>query len=289
MDMSLFRAPSSDSSSSSSSVSPDSGEAVSTERLSLSSESSQPPPRRRYGRPRYNDTSHNPDGSKKYTFEFGGGFTNPAYGTGDYSKLNYKFQAGAGRNFNNKIGVLVQFDWDNFGIQTNTLNTLLATYNALGATDQYGNPLSRIGGTTHIWSFSLNPVYTIMQGEKTGAYIVGGVGFYHKATNITTPSTGTYCDYYYGCYQYPANASIDKYNSNAPGYSGGLGLTYRPSRFSGMKFFAEARYVYISNKARPYYVGNGNPPSGYPASYFNAFPQNSATTSYIPVTFGVRF
>ena len=35
----------------------------------------QPPPRRRYGRPRYNDSSHNADGSSKYAFIAGGGFT----------------------------------------------------------------------------------------------------------------------------------------------------------------------------------------------------------------------
>ena len=37
----------------------------------------QPPPRRRYGRPRYNDNSHNPDGSNKYTFIVGAGALRP--------------------------------------------------------------------------------------------------------------------------------------------------------------------------------------------------------------------
>jgi hypothetical protein len=284
MDLSVL---SGESATSSSSSSASTDPAIDSERLNLSSESNQPPPRRRYGRPRYNDNSHNADGSKKLTFELGGGFTVPVGGTHDYSKLNYKFQVGAGRNFNKTFGVLAQFDWDNFGIQTNTLNSLLATYNSLGASDQSGNPLSQIGGNTHIWSFSINPIINILQSESTGVYVVGGVGFYHKATNITTPSVGTYCDYYYGCYQYPANASIDKYNSNAPGFSGGLGFTYRGSRFSGVKFFTEARYVYIANSERPYYDGTKG--TQLSPTYFNVFPQNSAKTSYIPVTFGVRF
>ena len=276
---------------------PDSGESSSTssssadsvlaaERLSLS-DTNQPPPRRRYGRPRYSDKSHNVDGSNKYTYVLGVGFTNPTGGTRDYSKLNYKFQVGAGRNFNNKVGVLAQFDWDNFGIQTGTLNNLLAIYNKLGATDQSGNPISRIGGSIHAWSFSINPVVTLVQSEKAGVYAVVGVGFYHKSTNITTPIIATYYDPYYGYYQAAANSSIDKYTSNAPGYSGGLGFTYRGSRFSGVKFFTEARYVYINNSPRPYYDGTTG--TKLSPTYFNVFPQNSATTSYVPVTVGLRF
>jgi len=271
--------------SSSSSLTPD---ATTDERLNLSStDSTQPPPRRSYGRPRYNDKSHNPDGSNRYTFEVGAGFTMPTGGTHDYLKPSYKFQVGAGRNFNKSAAVLAQFDWDNFGIQTSTLNTLLPIYQSLCGSGCTGASISQIGGTNHAWSFSINPMYTFTQSEKTGAYVVAGVGFYHKVTNITTPVTGTYCDYYYGCYSYPANSTIDKYTSNAPGFNGGLGFTYRPSRFAGEKFFVEARYVYIDNKSRPYYDGTKG--TSLSATYFNLFPQNSNTTSYVPVTVGLRF
>ena len=55
------------SSSSSSSSSTDSADAV--DRLAFNSlESFQPPPRRRYGRPRYSDSHTNPDGSSKFAF-----------------------------------------------------------------------------------------------------------------------------------------------------------------------------------------------------------------------------
>jgi hypothetical protein len=274
------------SNSSSSSASAFADSALAAERLSLS-DTGQPPPRRRYGRPRYSDKSHNADGSNKYTYVLGVGFTNPTAGTRDYSKLNYKFQVGAGRNFNNKIGVIAQFDWDNFGIQTSTLNYLLAVYNRLGATDQNGNPINQIGGNTHAWSFSINPVVNLVQSEKIGVYTVVGVGFYHKSTNITTPIVATYYDPYYGYYQAAANSSIDKYTSNAPGFNGGLGLTYRTSRFSGVRLFVEGRYVYINNSQRPYYDGTTG--TKLSPTYFNVFPQNSATTSYVPVTVGLRF
>ena len=271
----------------SSSVSPDPVEA---ERLNLSNtDASQPPPRRSYGRPRYNDRSHNADGSNKYTFEVGVGLTAPVGGTHNYSTLSYAFQGGIGRNFNKSLALVAQFDYDHFGIQTSTLNALLPIYQRLCQSNctSTGSPIQQIGGSTHIWSFSLNPVYTFAQSEKAGAYVVGGMGFYHKVTNITTPDVGTYCDYYGFCYQYPANSTIDKYTSNAPGYSGGLGLTYRPSRFASEKFFVEARYVFIDNQPRPYFDGTKG--TSLTPTYLNLLPQNSARTSYIPIKIGLRF
>lgn len=278
-----------DTASSSSSSSTDGANAVAAERFSLSDTTTQPPPRRRYGRPRYTDNMHNADGSNKYAFEVGGGFTLPTGGTHNYLSTSYGFQGGVGKNFNKNLALMAQFDWANFGIQTNTLNNQLALYNSFGATDQNGAPLSQLGGSSHIWSLTLNPIYNFAQTEKSGAYVVAGVGFYHKTANFTIPSIGQYCDPYYGyCYQYQANQSIDKYTSNSAGFNAGIGYTYKFSRFANQRFFAEARYVYTANSRRAA-VGTTaeNTPPGSTA--FNAFPQNSAPTTYIPITFGVRF
>jgi len=49
----------------------------------------------------------------------------------------------------------------------------------------------------------LNPTLHCRR-RLVGAYAVLGGGFYHKVTNFTVPTIGTYCDYYYGCYQYQA-------------------------------------------------------------------------------------
>ncbi len=271
-----------DSSSSSSADADVPADPVAAERFSLS-DSTQPPPRRRYGRPRYTDNQHNADGSNKYMFVVGGGFTLPTGGTHSYLSPSYNFQGGIGRNFNKNLGVIAQFDWANFGIQTNTLNDLLATYNSLGATDQSGAALTQLGGSSHIWSFTLDPVYNFTTHGKSGGYVVGGVGFYHKTANFTIPAVGEYCDPYYGCYEYQANQSIDKYTSNAFGVNGGVGYTYKPSEFSNLKIYAEARYVFVDNSPKPYSEGSST------NTYFNVFPQNSARTTYIPITFGIRF
>ena len=123
-------------------------------------------------------------------------------------------------------------------------------YNNLGFTDSDGNPVdfSGLDGNAHIWSFSLNPTLNFYQGDKLGAYAVVGGGFYHKVTDFTLPQLGEGYSYYYGPYEYTYNQNIDTYTSNAPGVTGGIGVTYKFSRFANQRFFAEARYVHTFNQ-----------------------------------------
>jgi hypothetical protein len=261
-----------------------SDEAVNAESFNLSSDADQPPPRRKYSRPNYNDSRTNSDGSEKYTFFVGGGFTLPVGGSHNYLATSYNIQAGAGRNFNKKFGVDIQFDWDNFGFQTATLNNLLAIYNGppIFATDQNGNPLSQIGGSSHIWSFTVDPIYNFYTSDNWGGYVTGGTGFYHKTGNVTTPTIEEE-DTFFGPIQFQANQTIDKYTSNAIGINAGVGVTYKFSRFAGERFYVEGRYVYTFNSPRDFSFGDAA------GNGFNVFPQISAKTGYIPVTFGVRF
>ena len=165
-----------------------SAELAAVESFDLSGSADQPPPRRKYSRPNYNDSRTNSDGSAKYTFFGGGGFTLPTGGTHNYLTTSYDVQAGAGRNFNKTFGVNVQFDWANFGFQTATLNNLLAIYNA---PPLYAN-FNQLGGTSHDWSHR-RPIANFYSSDTFGAYVVGGAGFYHKTANFTIPSLGEYC------------------------------------------------------------------------------------------------
>jgi hypothetical protein len=256
-----------------------SAELANVESFNLSGSADQPPPRRRYGRPNYNDSHTNSDGSAKYTFLVGGGFTLPVGGSHNYLATSYNIQAGAARNFNKKFGVQVEFDWANFGFQTATLNNQLAIYN--GPFFLYGIP--QLGGSSHVWSFTLNPIMNFYTSDTWGAYVIGGGGFYHKTANFTTPVIAQACSPFYGCYAYQANQTIDKYTSNAFGVNAGIGATYKFSRFAGERFYVEARYVYTFNSSRAFDYGDVN------FNNVNVFPQNSAKTGFIPVTFGVRF
>ena len=235
--------------------------------------------RRRYGAPRYRGGNTNPDGSEKYTAYAGGGFDASVGTNSNYLTPSWALQVGAGRNFNKHFGVNIEFDYDHFGLSGAAVNY----YSGL-----YGDPTntSGFGGNNHIWSFNFQPVYQIYSGPGLGAYLTGGVGFYHKVTNFTYPEQEVYCDPIYGfCEEGYVNANIDHYTSNAPGFDGGIGLTYKFSRFSNERLYAEARYVFVDNQFKAgitttneaTYTGN------------NLFPQNSNTTSYFPIKFGIRF
>jgi hypothetical protein len=275
-------------SSSSSDSSSSTSSPVETERLSLMGDALQPPPRRTYGRPRYNDNSHNPDGSSKYTFEAGVGLTQPLGNTYHYLTPSYSFQVGFGRNFSKQFATLLQFDWDNFGFNGRTLGNQLALYDyGVSTSSQYY--LSSLDGNSHVWSFTLNPKYTFIDGDKFGAYGVAGVGFYHKVANFTTPVQGTGYDYYYGFYTYTANETIDHYTSNAPGFNAGFGLTYKPSKFANERLFAEIRYDIILNSQRTGVTINSSSATLNSYTGTDFYPANSNRTTYLPIKFGIRF
>jgi hypothetical protein len=241
----------------------------------------QPPPRRSYGRrTNYSDRWHNADGSNKYTFEGGVGFTVPTGSSGKELGTNFKFQVGGGYNFSKKFAVLLQYDYDKFGLTGGNLDRQFNRYNALNLVDDNGNPVdfSGLGGNAHVWSITLNPTYTFYQADSLGAYVIGGGGFYRKVTNFTLPQTGVYCDFFGFCYQFTQNQTFDHYSNNAGGVNGGVGFTYRFSRFASEKFFAEVRYVWVDNQPS---ANSSNPDALYP--------ENNKRTEYIPITFGIRW
>jgi hypothetical protein len=239
-----------------------------------SDSATQPPPRRRYGRPNYSDSHTNPDGSSKFTFMVGAGLSSPVEDTGKYLTPNFAFQVGGGRNWSKKFGVLVQFDYDKFGFQGSTLANQQNLYNTgIPSSSEYY--LSTLDGNSHVWSFTLDPTYTFYTGDTYSAYAVGGVGFYHKTANFFVPATEEACSFY-GCFDYAADETVDKYTSNAPGFNGGMGMTFKPSRFAGERFYLEARFVYVDNSPRA-------------ASATNYYPPNANQTYYIPATLGLRF
>jgi len=255
--------------------------------------SSQPPPRRRYGRPNYASGNSNADGSEKYTFLAGAGLSGPIGNTHKYETPSYGFQFGFGRNFNKVEGVIFQFDYDHFGLQGATLANEEYVYNYYCTTAQqnagYCTLITNLDGSNHVWSFTLNPTFSIPTSGSLGAYAVVGAGFYHKVTNFTEPSTGYYYDPYYGYIPYSANQVIDHYSSNAVGVNGGFGVTYKFSKFSNERFYMEARYVYVANSQRIGVTAANVGIFGATYNGYNYYPANSNRTTFIPVNFGIRF
>jgi len=255
----------------SSSSAPD---AVAEERDSLASGSTadQPPPgRRTYGRPRYADNLHNADGSTKIAFEVGGGFAAPAGATAHYQTLSYKFSVGGGLNFNKNFGVLLQYDYDRMNVPSSIIQGMQNAYVNNGLAS--ASDVAGLDANTHLWSLSINPTYSFQGAGRSGAYLVGGVGYYRKTTNFTLPSTSFFCDSFGFCQAYNTNQTVDQYTNGAVGVNGGVGLTYKVSNFSSNRLFAEARYVWVNN--------NGDKNQFYPP--------NGYRTGYFPVTVGLRW
>jgi hypothetical protein len=236
--------------------------------------------RQRYGRPRYRGGNTNADGSPKWDFYVGGGFGMPVGTQSNYLSTAWGFHGGGGRMFNRLVGVNLEFSYDHFGMTGATVDQQSEFY--------FGDTAADTGllGNSHVWSFSLQPVVNIRSGEGLGAYVTGGVGFYHKVANFTLPEEEEYCDPYFGiCEPIEVEGVVDHYSSNAPGFDGGFGVTYKFSRFASERVYAEVRYVYVDNSYKPgLTVANAGTYDGN-----NLFPQNSQHTSYIPVKFGLRF
>src|SRR6185437_5232650 len=212
----------------------------------------------RYGRPKYHGANTNADGSPKWDFFVGGGFGVPIGDQFNYATTSWAFGGGGGRMWNAHFGANIEFNYDHFGMTGSTLqnqqslyNKSLALYNSQVPPQNQVGLISGLDGNNHIWSFSLQPIYNLPSGEGMGVYITGGAGYYHKVANFTVPSIGTYCDPFYGCYAYTANQVIDHYTSNAFGVNGGVGVTYKFSRFSSQRLYAEVRYVHLFNSYRP--------------------------------------
>ena len=239
--------------SSSSSSSSSSSDALAEDSLGSAAPASfQPPPRRRYGQPTYAGGNTNPDGSAKWTFMVGGGPTIPIGITHKYQTPAWDFQVGGGRNWSKTFGVLMQFDYDHFGLQGATLANEQYVYNYYCSQSAQNQGLctiiTNLDGSNHVWSFTLNPIFTLPTEGSLGAYLATGVGFYHKVTDFTVPGTGYYYDPYYGYIPYAANQVIDHYTSNAAGVNAGVGLTWKFSKFSNQKFYVEGRYVVVFNQ-----------------------------------------
>lgn len=238
--------------------------------------------RRRYGSPRYRGSNTNEDGSEKYVFFAGAGFGQPLGNTYHYLNPNYGFQVGVGRNFNKSFGTMLQFDYDKFGFNKRTISNQAYIYSGdANAAD------NAIDGSTHVWSFTIDPTYTFKSSEGLGGYLVVGAGFYHKVADFTAPQEEEYFDPYYGYVAVDVQSNIDHYTSNSFGANGGFGLTYKFSRFSNERLYGEVRYVFVDNQQRRgFTVANLNQAT---VTSTNFYPANSNRTTYIPVKFGIRF
>jgi Outer membrane protein beta-barrel domain len=184
-------------------------------------------------------------------FNVGGGVGYPQGDLKSFVNHSGNFVAGGGYNFTRYLGVDTEYFWEDLPIKDQVLQQLNATTQNVRA-QQYA------------WTF--NPIVEVPLVKNFGTYVIGGIGWYHRSGQTTTPAVGAVCipywSWWYGCTLATTDIVTASRGSSAFGKNIGIGFTYR-IRESHLKIYAEARY--------------------HEASY------NNVPTKLVPITFGVRW
>jgi opacity protein-like surface antigen len=185
----------------------------------------------------------------KLLFNIGGGIGFPQGDLGSFVNNGANVVVGAGYGFNKVFGVDAEFMWHDLPINS-TFKDLLQTS----------------GASARQYSVTFNPIVHVPLGHRLGAYVIGGIGWYHRSGETTTPGVGVICDPYwswwYGCAIGTVDFVTGSTSANAFGENIGGGLTIRLGE-SRAKFYTEVRYHH----------------AGY----------NKVSTNILPLTFGLRW
>jgi len=186
----------------------------------------------------------------RFTFDVGGGFTQPLGHLDGRIDTGWNIQAGAGVNIVPRLGVMVQFMYNEAGLNGSFLQSI-------------GEP----DGNFRLWGFSLDPIVHLNPRGHVDFYLIGGPGIYRRTVEFTQPTVATVTafDPFFGYFfpvNVPANQVIGSFSTTKFGMNGGGGLSFRLGH-GNAKLFAEARYIKMYTKG--------------------------TSTSLLPVTFGFRF
>ncbi len=190
-------------------------------------------------------------GTNKWNFHIGAGFTEPVRYSGDRLNRGFNANVGAGVNFVPEFGMVGEFGFNNLGLSR-------------GALDAAGVP----DGSSRIYSLTLNPIVRFNPRGRFDAYLMGGGGYYRRTIEFTAPTvtTVTAFDPYWGVFfpaAVPADVVLGSFSQNKGGWNVGGGISVRLSGDSETKFFAESRYHYLYT--------------------------TPVRTTILPVTFGLRW
>ncbi len=172
----------------------------------------------------------------RFSFELGGGFTQPVGNTGRYLNDGWNVQGGIGYNFSSYLGVLSELGYNSLGFNGATVSSL-------------GYP----SGDVHVFSATIDPIVHLTPRSHFDLYAVGGGGLYHWSEQFSAP-TGVVTPFATGSFPVLIPNVGDAYSVNKPGFNAGMGVAVG-TKWHG-KIFAEARYVHIfmNNNMRADYI-----------------------------------
>lgn len=187
--------------------------------------------------------------TSRFTFDVGGGFTQPVGNTSRHLDTGWNIKGGAGYNFNRYFGTIVEVGYNRFDINGATLSNA-------------GFP----GGNMQVFSATLDPIVHTNAFAHADVYIIGGGGLYRTTQEFTQPSSTSVLGYdpFFGFYNaaVPTTEILSSYSVNKPGVNIGAGVSFG-TKWRG-KVYAESRYNRI-------------------------FTGNNRHADYIPVSFGYRW
>jgi len=185
----------------------------------------------------------------RFLINVGGGMGYPQGDLNTFALSSGSFVAGGGYNFTRNFGVDTEYYWQDLPIDDHFRELIKAP---------------NVRARQYAWTF--NPIVRVPLGRKFGAYVIGGIGWYHRSGEATTPALGVICDPYwswwYGCTIGSSDIVLKSKSSSAFGHNVGVGLTYRLGE-SQLKLYTEVRY--------------------HQASYHNV------STQLVPVVIGIRW
>ena len=182
-------------------------------------------------------------------FNIGGGVGFPQSDLSNFINSGGHAVIGVGYAFSRVFGMNTEFMWHDLPVNEKTQDFLRTP-----------------GAEARQYSWTFNPILRIPEGHRFGAYAIGGIGWYHRSGETTTPAVGVDCDpswsCWYGCGIGTVNFVTGSTSANAFGGNIGGGVTVHLGE-SRAKFYTEFRYHH--------------------AGYHNV------STDLIPLTFGIRW
>src|SRR5579862_2567754 len=143
--------------------------------------------------------------TSKFTFDLGGGFTEPVRHTENRLDTGFNFTVGAGLNFTPNFGFIGEFGYNQLGVSSNVLQS-------------EGVP----NGSGRIYSLTLNPIVHFNPRGRFDTYLVGGGGYYRRTVEFTQPTlvTVTAFDPFFGVFfpaAIPAETVLGSFTQNKGG------------------------------------------------------------------------